>query len=137
MKKFFSVLFFVSCMAFTHAYAQIPKDDNLKFSRDFMTCHQLINCALNYNAQPEIYFAFLKEADRYLVTAQSKFNANKVKWGVLIAPLKTEDVDFILEQYQVLTMKDKPLTPSEMQSSILWLRVTETKNRQIVQKIIE
>jgi|GEM_PF-4336083 len=137
MKKL-ALYFLASTLMITSLWAQTPsKEDNLKFSRDFMSCHQLINCALNYNTQPEIYFAFLKEADRYLVAAQTKFNANKEKWTALITQAKAEDVTFLFEEYQKFTMRDRPLTVSEMQSATMWLRIADTKNRDVVRKLIE
>jgi hypothetical protein len=122
----------------SHAFGQTSKntnEDKLNFSFNYISCVQFLNDALNYNLQPEIFKAFLNEADRHLDIASRLFNENKVKWSPKLAPLTIKDVEKLLEQYKEFTTKETTLTEQEMMSAGLWLKIVDKKNKDIIQKL--
>lgn len=136
MKKI-SILFCAFLLITGSISAQTDKSENLKFSRDFIACHQLLISTYNYNHKAEIAVAFLNEAARYLQSAEGIFNTNKKTWEPKLSATGIEDVEKMFTQFHVLIDRGAPITDQELGSATLWLRVADIRTREIVQKLIE
>jgi len=107
----------------------------VNFCNSFITGHQLITSAMNYNNQPDIFLAFLSEAGKQLSNAENLFKNNKDAWVKKLGTLKSEDIERLFTQYKQLTSRVTVLNEQEMMSANLWMTIVSEKNKLIVEKI--